>query len=117
MSSAGVPFISRVPFISAPSTTLLSKRRSLGLSRFGHNCLGVFVQEMEGLLTVLGVAIVACGEIILEIHLQIPVLGTTLSQEGIRDVTLLGVLTDGLLFRGTQSLESLSVKLHSHILQ
>jgi hypothetical protein len=56
---------------------------------------------MESLLTVLGVVIVTDGEIILEINLKVSVLCATLSQEGMRNVALLSVLTDGLLFRGT----------------
>jgi hypothetical protein len=55
---------------------------------------------MESLLMVLGLAIVASGEIILEINLKVSVLCAALSQEGVQDVALLGVLTDGLLFRG-----------------
>jgi hypothetical protein len=56
---------------------------------------------MESLLMVLGVPIVAGGEIILEINLKVAVLCAALSREGVRDVSLPGVLADGLLFRGT----------------
>jgi hypothetical protein len=38
---------------------------------------------MESLLTVLGVEIVASGEIILEINLKVPVLCAALLQEGV----------------------------------
>jgi hypothetical protein len=55
---------------TAPLTALLNKRRSLrGRSRLGQSkavCLAVVVQQMESLLTSLGVPIVAfCTKVIL----------------------------------------------------
>jgi hypothetical protein len=47
----------------------------------GHYSLAVFVQKMEGLLAVLGLAIVFGGVINLEIHFQVSVSGTTLPKE------------------------------------
>jgi hypothetical protein len=50
---------------STTSTTLLSKRGSFRWSRLGHNnCLAVLVEEVQSLLTGLGLSATASGEII-----------------------------------------------------
>ena len=58
--------------VSASSTyvasTALHKRRSFGLHHPFHNCLAVFVEEVQGLLAVLGVSVVPDGEVILQVH-------------------------------------------------
>jgi hypothetical protein len=49
------------------SSRHLDKRRPLGLSTPGHDGLAVLVKKMEGLLAVLGIAVVSGGVIILAI--------------------------------------------------
>ena len=50
-------------------------------------------------MAVLGVTFVTGSEIILQIHLEIAMLIPALVQESVRNVTLLGVVSDDLLFR------------------
>jgi hypothetical protein len=59
-------------------------------------------------LAVLGVTVVT-GEIVLQIHLKVAMLCTVLAQESVRNVTLLGAVSDDLLFRGSYVRENLSV--------
>jgi hypothetical protein len=60
----------------------------------------VLVQKMQSLLAVPGITIVTGGEIVLQIHLEVTVLRSTL-KEGILDVSLLGIVSHKLLFRGS----------------
>ena len=66
-------------FAITVSTTSLSKRRSFGVSWFGHSCLAVFVEEMQCLLTGFGIMVVTSGEIILQVYLEFGVLSTALT--------------------------------------
>jgi hypothetical protein len=54
---------------------------------------------MQRLLAVLRITIVSGGEVILQIHLEVSVLRSTLPKEGIGDVSLLGIVCHKLLFR------------------
>ena len=88
------PSTSVVPASSAPvSSTDLYKYRSFGLRRPLHNCLAVLVKEVQSLLAVLGVSVVPSGEVILQVHLQISMLGAALPQESVGKVALFGILT------------------------
>ena len=87
------PSASVVPASSASvSSTALHKCRSFGLRRPLHNYLAVLVEEVQSMLEVLGVSVVPGGEVILQVHLQISMLGATLPQKSVGKVALFGVL-------------------------
>ena len=50
------------------TSTALHKLRSFGLRRPLNSCLAVLVEEMQGLLAVLGVSVVTGGEVIIQVH-------------------------------------------------
>ena len=103
------PSTSVVPASSASvSSTALHKCRSFVLRRLLHNCLDLLVEEMQSLLAVLGVSVVPGREVILQVHLQISMLGAALPQESVRKVALFGVLTCDCLFCIRQYGEGLS---------
>jgi hypothetical protein len=52
------------------------------MCHFCDHSLAILIQEMQGLLTILGVAIVTRSEIVLQIHLEVTVLLSTLMKEG-----------------------------------
>jgi hypothetical protein len=52
---------------------------------------------MQGLLMILGIAIVACSEIVLQIHFEVTVLRSTLTKEGIWNVLLFSIVSHKLL--------------------
>ena len=56
-----------------------------------QNCLAVFVEEVHSLLAVLGVSVSLGGEVILQVHLQVSMLGAALSQESVGKGALFGV--------------------------
>ena len=88
------PSTSFVPASSASvSSTALHKCRSFVLCCPLHNCLAILVEEMRSLLAVLGVSILPGGEVILQVDLQISMLGSALPQESVGKVALFGVLT------------------------
>jgi hypothetical protein len=68
---------------SATSTTSssapLCKGGALRLGHFGNSSLAVLVQEVQSLLAVLGIMVVAGCEIILKIYLEVAMLISTLS--------------------------------------
>ena len=64
---------------------------------------------MQSLLAVLGVLIVPGGEVILQVHLQISMLGAALPQESVGKVALFGVLTCYCMFYLRQCGEGLIV--------
>jgi hypothetical protein len=64
---------------SSSSSAPLCKGGALRLGHFGNSSLAVFVQEMQSLLTVLGIKVVARCEIILKIHLEVAMMIPTLS--------------------------------------
>ena len=91
------------------SSTALHKFRSFGLRRPLHNCLDIIVEEIQSLLAVLGVSVSLSGEVILQVHLQISMLGAHLPQESVGKVALFGVLTCDCLFCLRQCGEGLIV--------
>ena len=104
------PSVSVIPASSASvSSTTLHKCRSLGLHRPLHNYIAVFVEEAQSLVAVLGVSVVPGGEVILQVHLHISMLGSALPQESVGKVTLCGVLTCDYMFYLRQCREGLSV--------
>jgi hypothetical protein len=72
---------------------------------------------MQRLLAILGIAIVSCGKVILKIHFEISMLYSALSQESIRDVPFLGIVSHKFPFRHSQALKRLGVRFLSHIVQ
>jgi hypothetical protein len=69
--------------IITASTTLLCVGSAL---RPCHSCdhsFAIIVQKMQSLLAVLGITILSGGEIVLQIHLEVTVLRSTLTKEGI----------------------------------
>ena len=91
------------------SSTAFHKCRSFGLRRPLHNCLAVIVKEVQSMLAILGVSVVPGREVILQVHLQISMLGDALPQESVGNVALFGVLTCDCLFCLRQCGEGLSV--------
>ena len=77
---------------SSPSvaSTALHECRSFGLRCPLQNCLAVLVEEVQSLLAILGVSVVPSGEVILQVHLQVSMLGAALSQESVGKVALFG---------------------------
>ena len=74
-------------------STASHKYRSFGLRCLLNISLAVLVEEVQILLEVLGVLVVSGGEFILQVHLNISMLGAALPQENVEKVVLLGVLT------------------------
>jgi hypothetical protein len=72
---------------------------------------------MQCLLKILGIAIVSCGKVILKIHFEISMLYSALSQESIRNVPFLGIISHKFLFRHSQALKRLGVRFLCHIVQ
>jgi hypothetical protein len=64
---------------STSSSAPLCKGGALILGHFGSISLAVLVQEVQRLLAVHGITVVAGGEIILKIHLEVAMLIPTLS--------------------------------------
>ena len=63
------PFASVVPDFSASVvSTALHERCSFGLCRPLHKCLSVIVEEVHGILVVLGVLVVPGVEVIMQVH-------------------------------------------------
>ena len=91
------------------SSTALHKCCSFELRRPLHNCLAILVEDMQSLLSVLGVSIVPGGEVILQVHFQISMLGVALSQESVGKLALFGVLMCDCLFFLSQCGEGLVV--------
>jgi hypothetical protein len=56
------------------STAFLGKGGAFRLCHLGDHSLAILVQQMQRLLTILGIAIVSCGKVILKIHLEISML-------------------------------------------
>jgi hypothetical protein len=64
---------------STSSSAPLCKGGAIRLVHFGNKSLAVLVQEVQSLLEVLGITVVAGCEIILKIHLEVAMLITALS--------------------------------------
>ena len=107
-------FIAPSASVTPASSTSLSSTALHGCRYFGlrcplKNCLDVIVKEVQSLLAVLGVSFPPGGEVILQVHLQVFMLGATLSQESVGKVALFGVLTCDYLFCLRHCIEGLSV--------
>jgi hypothetical protein len=72
---------------------------------------------MQRLLAILGIAIVSCDKVILKIHFEISMLYSAFSQESIRDIPFLVIVSHKFLFRHSQVLKRLGVRFLSHIVQ
>ena len=93
------PSSSVVPVSSASvASTALHERRSFGLRRHLQNFIAILVKEVQDLLEVFGVLVVPSGEVILQVHFKISMLGAALPQEILGKVALFGVLTCDYLF-------------------
>jgi hypothetical protein len=99
------------------STASLGKGGAFGLCHLGDHILAILVQHMQCLLAILGIAIVSCGKVILKIHFEISMLYSALSQESIRDIPFLGIVSHKFLFHHSQALKRLGVQFLSHIVQ
>jgi hypothetical protein len=99
------------------SSAFLGKGGAFGLCHLGDHSLAILVQQMPSLLGILGIEIVSCGKVILKIHFEISMLYSALSQESIRDVTFLGIVSHKFLFLHSQALKRLGVRFLSHIVQ
>ena len=75
------------------SSTALHKYRSFGICRPLHNFLAILVKEVQSLLEVLGVSVVPGSEVILQVHIQISILGAALPQKSVGKLVLFGLLT------------------------
>jgi hypothetical protein len=64
-------------------TTLLYEEGALRLCHSCDHSFVILVQKMQSLLAVIGIMIVSGGEVILKIHLEVTVLRSTLTKEGI----------------------------------
>jgi hypothetical protein len=53
------------------------------MCHFCDHSFAILIQKMQGLLTILGIAIVTCSEIVLQIHLEVTMMRSTLVKEGI----------------------------------
>jgi hypothetical protein len=92
--SAGVMAFSITIVASATaSAAFLGKGGAFGLCHLGDHSLAILVQQMQRLLAILGIAIVSCGKVILKIRFEISMLFSALSQESIRDVPFLGIVS------------------------
>jgi hypothetical protein len=67
---------------------------------------------MQCLLAILGIAIVSCGKVILKIHFKI-----ALSQESIRYIPFLSIVSHKFMFRHSEALTRLGVRLLTYIVQ
>jgi hypothetical protein len=116
--SAGlVAFSITIVTSTTASTASLGKEGAFGLCHLGDNSLAILVQQMQCLLEILGIAIVSYGKVILKIHFEISMLYSTLSQESIRDIPFLGIVSHKFLFSHCQALKRLGVRFLSHIVQ
>jgi hypothetical protein len=52
------------------SAAFLGKGGAFGLCHLGDHILAIFVQQMQCLLAILGIAIVYCGKDIMKIHFE-----------------------------------------------
>jgi ABC-type thiamin/hydroxymethylpyrimidine transport system permease subunit len=99
------------------STDFLGKGGAFGLCHLGDHILAILVQQMQRLLAIIGIAIFSCGKVILNIHFEISMLYSALSQKIIRDVPFLGIVSRQFLLCHSQALKRLGVLLLSHIVQ
>jgi hypothetical protein len=115
--SAGLTAFSITIVASTTASTTFLGGGAVGLCHLGDHSLAILVQQMQYMMAILGIAIVSCGKVILKIHFEISMLYSTLSQESIRDIPFLSIISHNFLFRHSQSLKRLGVRLLSHIVQ
>jgi hypothetical protein len=72
-------FVTTSSATSTSSSAPLCKGGALRLGQFGNSILAVLVHEVQSLLAILGITVVAGCEIILKIHLEVAMLIPTLS--------------------------------------
>jgi hypothetical protein len=53
------------------------------MCHFRDHSFDILIQKMQSLLMILGLAIITCSEIVLQIHLEVTVLRYTLAKESI----------------------------------
>jgi hypothetical protein len=53
------------------------------MCHFCYHSFDILIQKMQGLLTIIGIAIITCSEIVLQIHPEVTVLRSTLMKERI----------------------------------
>ena len=93
-------FIIYAHFIISTSSTFsftiiyLCKKQSFGCRRFGHDYFTVFFQYMKSLWTGFGVQFVPGGEFIMNLHLQIAMLCTTISHLSIGQLSFFSFYMD-----------------------
>jgi hypothetical protein len=118
ITSAGlVAFFITIVASTTSSTAFLGRLGDFGLCHLGDHSLDILVEQMQRLMLILGIAIVSFGKVILKIHFEISMLYSALSQESIRDVPFLGIVSHKFLFRPSQALKILGVRFLSHIVQ
>jgi hypothetical protein len=83
---------------SSPSAPFLQEWWSFWLDSLGWHCFAIFVKQVEGLLLILGVLVVANCKIILQVCLQSCMLLPNLLKKNIWEVSLFGICADSLLF-------------------
>jgi hypothetical protein len=71
------------------------------MCQFCNHGFAILVQKMQSLLAVLGITVVSGGEIVLQIHLEVIVLRSTLAKKGILNISLLSIVSHKLLFRSS----------------
>jgi hypothetical protein len=69
--------------VTTVSTTLLCKGGALRLCHSCDHSFAILVLKMKSLLAVIEITIVSGGEIVLQLHLEVTVLRSTLTEEGI----------------------------------
>jgi hypothetical protein len=76
-------YIAIAALVTTTSTALLCAEGALRMCHSCDHSFAILVQKMLSLLAVLGIAIVSGGEIVLQIHLEVAALRSTLAKEGI----------------------------------
>jgi hypothetical protein len=116
--SAGlVAFSITIVASTTASSAFLGKGGEFGLCHLGDHILAILIQQMQRLLYIIGIAIVSCGKVILKIHFETSMLYSDLSQESIRDVPFLGIVSHKFLCHHSQALKRLGVLFLSHKVQ
>jgi hypothetical protein len=69
--------------VTTTSTALLCEGGALRMCHSCDHSFAILFRKMQSLLAVLGITIVSGGKIVLKIHLEVTVLRSTLTKEGI----------------------------------
>jgi hypothetical protein len=72
--------IANVASVTASSSAVLCERGALRMCNFYDHSF-ISIQNMQRLLTIVGIAIFTCSESVLQIHLDVTVLRSTLAKE------------------------------------